>query len=219
MFCLSSPSITDHSDYKNWTPLSGRLKCFEKLREFLNLIYPQELEENKIQPNSFLTLLKNSLITFSEQNKKFSKNDPQIISLLDPSLIGSYPNDSITLQDDLKNKQKSLKDDSDMYLKRSNSALKAIRNEKVSQSLKVNKISEISEQNDNYQPENDNEDDYKIQFNKISITPKSRNEKYVADDDDVEETPAYKRPTTNALSDLDKEEYYMKSCYEFFDYV
>ena len=80
-----------------------------------------------------------------------------------------------------------------------NSAMKALRNEKITESLNINKISEIDLEN-------------KTKQDKIS----AKNIIY----SDIEEVKEYdsKHYSQNELSDLDKEEYYMKSCYEYFDY-
>ena len=216
MFVLSSPSITDHSEYKYWTPLSGRLKCFEKLRENLELIYPVSKDELKIPHNSFNEFIYNTVVTVNKDfiNIKNSAN-------LSLSLLNMRRKDEtglLVIDDDIKMKNKSLKDDNDIFLKKStNSLLRAKRNEKVSQSLQINKISEMDENNYN------RSSGKKLLKSNNEINEKSFQEVEVDFSDIDEETvinnKKEKEISNHALSDLDKEEYYMKSCYEFYDYV
>jgi hypothetical protein len=194
MFCLSSNSITEHSEYKNWSPLSGRLRCFQKLRQYLDIIYPITKEELKLAPNSFHDLLYGCLYT----NNKIKSNT--YVSLHD--LKKRDESGLLALDDDLKIKTEMLKDDIDaiMLRKSNNSVLKAIRNEKViSQSLQINKVSEIEDKEKIYL-----EDDKYNQEVDFSI---------------IEEDTVINNKPENALSDLDIDEYYMKSCYEFYNYV
>jgi WD40 repeat protein len=257
MFCLSSPSITDHSEYKNWTPLSGRLKCFEKLRSYLELIYPVDKEEVKINPGAFYKILKISLANKFKDKNNFSGNKLNL-SILDERFLkeSNECNFQIVVEDDLRPKSRIPKDDNEVYLRKSNSALKAIRNEKISQSLKVNKISEIEDE-ENKLEENSIENDVVVNLNsKNSYNLSNKREKKILyeipeilEPHSVSNYPSLKKKTDkydheiveedleedlqmntlgntnkmakyqdNALSDLDQEEYYMKSCYEYFDY-
>ena len=57
--CLSqTPSITDQEEYKNWSPITGRLLCFDKIRNYLKFIYPLKDNETKIESNLMLNVLK-----------------------------------------------------------------------------------------------------------------------------------------------------------------
>ena len=57
--CLSqTPSITDQEEYKNWSPITGRLLCFDKIRNYLQFIYPIKNNEKKIETNLLLNVLK-----------------------------------------------------------------------------------------------------------------------------------------------------------------
>ena len=57
--CLSqTPSITDQEEYKNWSPITGRVLCFDKIRIYLQFIYPKKNEEMKIESNLMLNVLK-----------------------------------------------------------------------------------------------------------------------------------------------------------------
>ena len=277
MFCLSSPSITDHSEYKNWTPLSGRLKCFEKLRSYLELIYPISKEEIKIETGTFLNLILCTILNnqfYSKHINNILNSDENIItqgfqislfSLLSLESKNKRNNSNnfneyhhIALEDDINIKSKIPKDDNYLNLRKSNSSLKAIRNEKVSQSLIVNKISEI-EQNEkenlnnfdklsnqlyeiydnensehNFLDKNQNESPQKINYrenknyrynlynNNINVIEeeKSKKDEDLDLEDDLEDDNNMNNSIVddNALSDLDKEEYFMKSCYDFFDY-
>ena len=98
MFVLQSPSITEHIEYKNWTPLSGRLRAFEKIRINLELIYPILKDEIKIESglmNEFIltSFLKNQ--NYLKENNYLSnnKNHKEIpISIVD---YLSYENKNI----------------------------------------------------------------------------------------------------------------------------
>ena len=57
--CLSqTPSITDQEEYKNWSPITGRLMCFDKIRDYLKFIYPIRENEIKIENNLMINVLK-----------------------------------------------------------------------------------------------------------------------------------------------------------------
>ena len=53
-----TPSITDQEEYKNWSPITGRLLCFDKIRNYLQFIYPIKNNETKIEANLMLNILK-----------------------------------------------------------------------------------------------------------------------------------------------------------------
>ena len=57
--CLSqTPSITDQEEYKNWSPITGRLMCFDKIRNYLKFIYPIKINESKMEKNLMINVLK-----------------------------------------------------------------------------------------------------------------------------------------------------------------
>ena len=57
--CLSqTPSITDQEEYKNWSPITGRLMCFDKIRNYLKFIYPVRTNEAKMEKNLMINVLK-----------------------------------------------------------------------------------------------------------------------------------------------------------------
>ena len=57
--CLSqTPSITDQEEYKNWSPITGRLMCFDKIRNYLKFIYPVRSNEVKIENNLMENVIK-----------------------------------------------------------------------------------------------------------------------------------------------------------------
>ncbi len=167
MASLQSPSITDHPEYADWTPLSGRLRCFEKLRKHLESIYPISKDEIKIESGSFMSLVLNSITNNpnfnsmqinnsinSNNNSYMNSNTPvSIIKLLNIENKGrkiyNANKNKILIEDDLNKKEKVSKDENEAFLGKSNSSLKAIRNEKISQSLNVNKISDIDQENNN----------------------------------------------------------------------
>jgi WD40 repeat protein len=152
MFCLSSPSITEHAEYKNWTPISGRLKCFDKLRGYLELIYPINKEERKIVPGIFQKLLKNLIISKLSldgfESNPLTNNQINSISFFDDKFLKETDKSDLQheflLENDLKVFKKIPKDDNELI--KNNNTLKAIRNEKISQSLQVNKISELEDE-------------------------------------------------------------------------
>jgi len=167
MTCLQNPSITDHPEYRNWTPLSGRLKCFEKLRKHLELIYPISKDEDKIETGSFMSFVLHAVQNnpsfaslFSKSSDKNNSNqNPIDVSLL--KLINFDSNNSkgrkiynanlnrIFIEDDLNNFNNTSKPpkDENEVMRKSNNSLKALRNERISQSLNLNKISEIDQEN------------------------------------------------------------------------
>ena len=57
--CLSqTPSITEQEEYKNWSPITGRLMCFDKIRNYLKFIYPIRTNEVKMETNLMVSVLK-----------------------------------------------------------------------------------------------------------------------------------------------------------------
>lgn len=172
MSCLQSPSITDHPDFSNWTPLSGRLRCFEKLRKHLELIYPISNDEIKIESGSFMDFILNSISNnpnFTSNYNYNNKNNANDFSTTNNSnvyvsllkliksenkgkKIYSVSKNKINIVDDLNKNERIYKEENEVYLRKSNSSLKQIRNEKISQSLNVNKISDIEQDNTNENP-------------------------------------------------------------------
>ncbi len=55
---LQTPSITDQEEYKNWSPITGRLMCFDKIRNYLKFIYPVRTNEAKMEKNLMINVLK-----------------------------------------------------------------------------------------------------------------------------------------------------------------
>jgi len=261
-FCLTLNSITDHPDYKMWTSLSGRLKCFEKLRNNLKLIYPFTKEELKIENNSFNKFLKRYSIMKSfitdihnkdSKNKSNNQNQNTIInSLLEDDTFFDNKNINLTIEDDTKLKTvRQAKDDNELATSQENILSKSIRNEKVSQSLlgKGNtKLFMSSESHPKHDQKLNTKEDAEIansSSNKLSQENtikeiKTTDEKNInirdtevrvkADDDggdddgisddELADNKSHEKNThQNDLSDLDKEEIFMKSCYEFYEYV
>ena len=77
--CLSqTPSITDQEEYKNWSPITGRLLCFDKIRNYLENIYPIRKNELKIESNLMINLLKAVYFMFTNDasyREVFNLND------------------------------------------------------------------------------------------------------------------------------------------------
>ena len=210
MFILGLNSINEHADYKNWTPLSGRLKCFEKLREYLDLIYPISKDEAKIPNNSFHEFM---YYCVSNVNKEYLvPTSPTNFSLNLFQMKKKDDMHALVIEDDFKVKKQILKDDNDIHRLNNSTSLKLNRNQKVSQSLQINRVSEMEEKSYS------NKKEYPVMNNEFE--EKSNREVEFSDiDDETVINNKNKENSNNDLSDLDKEEYYMKSCYEYYDYV
>jgi WD40 repeat protein len=202
MTCLQSPSITDHPEYRNWTPLSGRLKCFEKLRKHLEHIYPISKGEVKVEPGSFTNLVLNAVQNnpnYASLNKKNYNDNSNENNLMEISLLNLINNDNnkgrkiynanknrILIEDDLKidNKfDKTYKDENEAFMRKSNNSLKAIRNERISQSLNLNKIAEIYQENlaedekaQNNFMDNNNNEEFSNQLYEVCESNQKRNQ-------------------------------------------
>ena len=65
---LKLNSIKENEEFKNWSVNFGREKTFEKIRNFLKIIYPIEIEnEQKIKKNLLIRLIKKII-----SNEKFN---------------------------------------------------------------------------------------------------------------------------------------------------
>ena len=71
----TSPSITDQEDYKYWNVISGRLKCFEKLRKLLEIIYPIKMKEVKTFDGAFPKLFQRILSNVHSVSGNFINNN------------------------------------------------------------------------------------------------------------------------------------------------
>eukprot|EP00743_Colponemidia_sp_Colp-15_P004540 GILK01004894.1.p1 GENE.GILK01004894.1~~GILK01004894.1.p1 ORF type:complete len:854 (+),score=139.34 GILK01004894.1:105-2666(+) len=80
-YCLTLERLTDHPDYKTWTPQKGRLLAFEKIRPFLVHIYPDERSRQQasdsMEPNRLVSLLKQALL-YQFSAYKNSRGDHEI---------------------------------------------------------------------------------------------------------------------------------------------
>ena len=115
--CLSqTPSITDQEEFKNWTPITGRLICFEKIREYLENIYPSTENDYKIEKNLMCDVLKavyiltNTGITTSQSvvnecNIKMNKILKDFLNEVDRDISENNLKVEITLENDI-NKNK-----------------------------------------------------------------------------------------------------------------
>lgn len=244
-FCLTLNSITDHPDYKMWTALSGRLKCFEKLRNNLKIIYPINKEETKIENKAFNKFLKQNVHMRVILNEMQSINNFSISTLLDDKIVSTiekFEKDgkkiNLVIEDDIRPKR-LVKDDNELATSQENLLSKSIRNEKVSQSLLASNRLENSadinvNQEQNYRSEDNNQkqqininiDEEKLNCEKIDDELEKQklnevNDNIGSKNDDVSEDGEFnqKNNNQNDLSDLDKEEIFMKSGYEYYDYV
>jgi WD40 repeat protein len=105
----------------------------------------------------------------------------------------SNSNCQLIIEDDLKQKTKSPKESNEI-LRNSNTVLKAIRNEKISQSIKVNKISEIEDEDpqENFSPNGENQiynQNNLLNLNNMNLNSNSKdqNYKYELQNDIIEE--------------------------------
>ena len=69
--CLSqTPSITDQEEYKNWSPITGRLMCFDKIRNYLKFIYPIKINESYREISNLNDVLKGFIIEVDKDIKE-----------------------------------------------------------------------------------------------------------------------------------------------------
>ena len=161
--CLSqTPSITDQEEYKNWSPITGRLLCFDKIRNYLQIKYPINNNEMKIESNLMINVLK--AVYFLSTNDASYRE----VSNLNDVLKGFI----IEVDKDIKenNLQMNINIENDIFKNKINSStsqinvMKSNRNELIlSQSqnqfinnnMKVNNMNELQRnKNNNYQNNN-----------------------------------------------------------------
>ena len=161
--CLSqTPSITDQEEYKNWSPITGRLLCFDKIRNYLQIKYPINNNEMKIESNLMINVLK--AVYFLSTNDASYRE----VSNLNDVLKGFI----IEVDKDIKenNLQMNINIENDIFKNKINSStsqinvMKSNRNELIlSQSqnqfinnnMKVNNMNELQiNKNNNYQNNN-----------------------------------------------------------------
>jgi WD repeat-containing protein 47 len=64
-YILTLSKLSDHPDYKHWTPYKGRMMCFERIRSELEQLYEDMTSAealSKMEPNRLVKLLKQSLV-------------------------------------------------------------------------------------------------------------------------------------------------------------
>ena len=47
-YCLTLPDLREHPTYASWTPQLGRLLCFESLRGYLGVLFPDQETPSKV---------------------------------------------------------------------------------------------------------------------------------------------------------------------------
>jgi len=159
-------------------------------------VYPTDKCEQKIEDNTFYKIMKNFIHIYMDKTQFSKEHDNYNVTLFDETLTGDLIDFQVNFENDYRKvKNKKSKEENEIY-QNNNSAMKALRNEKISQSLNIITDNDISK--------NKKE---KVSGKNIVCS-------------DIEEVKEYdsKHYSQNELSDLDKEEYYMKSCYEYFDY-
>ena len=162
--CLSqTPSITDQEEYKNWSPITGRLLCFDKIRSYLQIKYPINNNEMKIESNLMINVLK-AVYFLSTNDASFRE-----VSNLNDVLKGFI----IEVDKDIKenNLQMNINIENDIFKNKINSSsqinvMKSNRNELIlSQSqnqfvnnnnnMNINNMNDLqSNKNNNYQNNN-----------------------------------------------------------------
>ena len=81
--CLSNtPSITDQEEYKNWNPISGRLKCFNAIRKYLEVIYPFQQSEIHNDHNLMINVLKSVYFLTTAGNNKIGNSNVKLNDIL-----------------------------------------------------------------------------------------------------------------------------------------
>ena len=171
--CLSqTPSITDQEEYKNWSPITGRLMCFDKIRNYLKFIYPIRGNEVKIENNLMSNVIKAVyfLSTNDASYREFSNlNDvlKGFIIEVDKDIKENNLQMNINIENDV-NKNKINASSSQQI-----NVMKSNRNELIlSQSqnqLILNNNNNINSNNNNINNNNDN-----ININNINNEPTNK---------------------------------------------
>ena len=146
-----TPSITDQEEYKNWSPITGRLLCFDKIRNYLQFIYPIKYNEKKIESDLMLKVLK-AVYFLSTNDSSFKE-----VSNLNEVLKGFI----VEVDKDIKenNLQMNINIENDVFKNKVNSSsnqinvMKSNRNELIL-SQSQNQLNIYNNKNQNYQKNN-----------------------------------------------------------------
>ena len=129
--CLSNtPSITDQEEYKNWNPISGRLKCFNIIRKYLEVIYPIQQSEIINDDDLMINVLKSVFFLTTAGNNKIGNSNVKLNDILknfvkevDKDIKDNNFQTNIIVDGDLITDNKNITDQ--------NSLLKSTRNEMI----------------------------------------------------------------------------------------
>ena len=174
--CLSNtPSITDQEEYKNWNPISGRLNCFERVRKFLEVIYPKKQNENFYTNDLMLNVFRSVFFLTTVGNSN-NFNNIKFIQILN-NFVNEVEKDikennikmKVCVDDDLKKFNNKLNNNNNNNLE-NNLLLKSNRNELIlsksinDEMLINNKINHNNNNNQNFNSNNTN--------NNVDVTTK-----------------------------------------------
>ena len=188
--CLSNtPSITDQEEYKNWNPISGRLNCFERVRKFLEVIYPKKQNENFYTNDLMLNVFRSVFFFFFFWNSN-NFNNIKFIQILN-NFVNEVEKDikennikmKVCVDDDLKKFNNKLNNNNNNNLE-NNLLLKSNRNELIlSKSIndemlinnKINNNNNNNNQNFNSNNTNNNVDVTTKEFDKSVLSNETMN--------------------------------------------
>ena len=92
-YCLTLETLSDHPDYKTWTPYQGRLECFSAVRTLFDRVFSgewlaQRTAAARVEPNHLITLLQQSALyqasLYMAANSKTSLPNPIHFDVLSP---------------------------------------------------------------------------------------------------------------------------------------
>ena len=165
--CLSNtPSITDQEEYKNWNPISGRLKCFNIIRKYLEVIYPIQQSEIINDDDLMINVLKSVFFLTTAGNNKIGNSNVKLNDILknfvkevDKDIKDNNFQINIVVDGDLITDNKNITDQ--------NSLLKSTRNEMIVSQSQNNfpkeKYLHQEQKNTNKTTSNNNSNNNKVQ--------------------------------------------------------
>ena len=181
--CLSqTPSITDQEEYKNWSPITGRLLCFDKIRNYLQFIYPIKNNEMKIESNLMVNVLK--AVYFLSTNDASYRE----VSNLNDVLKGFI----IEVDKDIKenNLQMNINIDNDILKNKNNTStnqinvMKSNRNELILSQSQNQFINNNNTNINNMNAQQLNKNNNYQNNNQININHINNNEKHTSEEND-----------------------------------
>jgi len=99
-YLLTLGKLTDHPDFRGWTPHKGRLECFEACQPYFEAIYGLQSGGPSVPPNRLMELIKQATLhqidayqTGSDPNKLLSSTVYKGVEL-PPDFTGHFNADS-----------------------------------------------------------------------------------------------------------------------------